>query len=136
MPYAAISLIRSAISLQSKRIAEHRVAAALLRGEPEPLDRLVAAVAEQLGILLHLAAKNRAQACAEIREDVARPHDQAENFAQHLDDFVAGQIVGGDDDYLSEKIFAFHRATIATGPASSNAQIQPISPILRDLFRL
>src|SRR5208283_4951509 len=109
---------------------QHGVAAALLRGEPQPLDRLVAAVAEQLGILRHLAAKDRAQARAQIREDVARPHHQAEHFAQHLHDFVAGDIVGRDDDYVIEKIFALHSKTIAAGPASGNAQIQPLSRIL------
>jgi hypothetical protein len=50
-----------------------------------------------LGIAGDFAAKNRAQARAEVGERVARPADESENFALDGHDLETGDIVHGSD---------------------------------------
>ena len=115
---------RDFVAIETHR--QNRIATALHRGEPEPLDRLIPTIRQQLGVLRDLAAKETTQARADIGEGVARPHDQPENLAQHLHHFVTGQVIRGHDDYAFQALIAIgegvHNTTIVPGLAGSNAK--------------
>ena len=62
------------------------------------------------------ASVHAAQARAQIRKHVARAHDQSEHLAEHLNDFIAGEVVRRGDDDVVQSVSRFHANDDNGGP--------------------
>jgi hypothetical protein len=107
------------IAIETHR--QHRIAAPLECREPQPLDSMITAIAEQLGIAVHFAAEDCSQPRTPIGKSVARPDDQAEDLAEHRDYLIAGQIIGGNDDHAIELRVGIHELTVTAVQVCGNA---------------
>ena len=85
----------SPISLQSKRIATIALAPRAAGLLPHPLPGLVPAVGKQPRVPDDLPATDRHELGADVAEDIADPHDKAEDVPVDHGDPVAGDLVGG-----------------------------------------
>src|SRR5437870_8007643 len=84
-----------------------------------PLHHVVATVDERLRHPFQLAAEDRLEARAELRADVARADREAHHLAQHLDDLLAGQLVGGRDQHQITSLASRCRTSQARRTSSS-----------------
>src|SRR5690606_25364438 len=79
--------------------ADHGVRAAALRLLHHAVHDLLARLVDELRVLLHLAAADRAERRDEVRPDVRAAHGHAHDLPEHRVDAVAGHLVRRHDDH-------------------------------------
>ena len=86
---------------ESKRIDRTAFAPMQRRVLDHPVDRLAAGVLEELGVLVDLAADERAQPGRQVAGQASAADDEAEHLALRLGDSMAGQVWGRRDDHVA-----------------------------------